>query len=330
MSAYNSSAYLREAIESILNQSYKNFELIVVNDGSTDSTESIIRSYTDSRIVYIKNDQNLGLIASLNNGISLAKGEYIARMDADDISVYNRLELQLKCFEENPNSIIVGTDYYLLNEKGLLKQVKNVDNSDYQKAMLLFAPCFCHPTVMIKNIFASRQLSYSSEFVYAEDYKLWTDLAFIGEFHNVNIPLLKYRSHNSQVSVKNHAAQLRISERIRIEYYKQLNFNFSDDQINTLFIIGNNTFITSENILLNIEICLKELSSQNERLNIFNNQSFNLFLQKFWMDSCGNTNLGLKAYFVYTNSTLSALTNVSRKQKLFLFGKCLIRKFRNN
>lgn len=103
MPTYNASKFLRAAIDSILTQTYKHFELIIINDGSTDDTEDIILSYNDSRIKYIKNDVNLKLIKSLNKGIELAKGKYIARMDADDLSLPNRLSVQYEYMENNPN-----------------------------------------------------------------------------------------------------------------------------------------------------------------------------------------------------------------------------------
>ena len=106
MAVYNGEKYLLEAIESILNQTYTNFEFLIINDGSTDSTEEIILSYSDQRIRYIKNEQNLKLIASLNKGLDLAKGKYIARMDADDISLPDRLEKQVNFLERNSTKLL--------------------------------------------------------------------------------------------------------------------------------------------------------------------------------------------------------------------------------
>ena len=113
MAAYNEEAYIRDAIVSVLNQTYENFEFIIINDGSTDQTESIIISITDKRIKYLKNEVNIKLIDSLNKGIALATGKYIARMDSDDICFPERLEKQVEFMEANPNIGISGAQLEL-------------------------------------------------------------------------------------------------------------------------------------------------------------------------------------------------------------------------
>lgn len=116
MPVYNGAKYLHEAVKSILDQTYADFEFLIVNDGSTDDSEKIILSFKDPRIVIIKNEINIGLINSLNKGLTIAKGKYIARMDADDVAMPQRLELQVKEFNTNPNAIVIGTDYFLLTD----------------------------------------------------------------------------------------------------------------------------------------------------------------------------------------------------------------------
>ncbi|MBA3680808.1 MAG: glycosyltransferase [Bacteroidetes bacterium] len=327
MPVYNGAKYLQEAIKSILDQTFSDLEFLIVNDGSTDDSEKIILSFKDPRIVFIKNEANSGLISSLNNGLKIAKGKYIARMDADDVALPQRLELQVKEFEVNPNAVVIGSDYFLLTDKKTAHK-KNKNNSDFQKAMLLFSPCFCHPTVMMKNIFAEKNLSYNSSYVHAEDYKLWTDLAFHGEFRNIPEPLLKYRSHASQISTQNRSTQLGISERIRKEYCDQLKYELSEEQFAVLNIIGNNVFITSIDTLEKIERLLLHLKDQNIKNQAFKENSFNLFLHKFWFDSCGYSNLGIAAYSLYSRSMLSKVTKVTLDKKSKLLTKCLIRKFR--
>ena len=187
----------------------------------------------------------------------------------------------------------------------------------------------CHPTVMMKNIFKKANVFYNENYIHAEDYKLWTELASKGEFLNIDQPLLKYRHHKTQISNTKNELQLKISKKIRTDFLKKLNFSLSDEQLITLNIIGDNVFITNSALLLNIENCLLQLKDQNNKLNVFNKNSFNVFLNKFWLDSCGNTNLGFKAYSIYSNSILSKITGFSIKDRIKLFVKCLIRKFKN-
>lgn len=329
MSAYNAERFIKYAIESILSQTYQDFEFIIVNDGSTDNTDSIITTYNDSRIVYIKNPKNLGLIASLNKGLKIAKGDYIARMDADDIALPNRFKLQLETFAKNPHAIVVGSEYYLLsgNKKSY---IKNNNDSDYNKAVLFFSPCFCHPTVMMKNVFNEKNIFYDSEFIHAEDYELWTQLALQGDFLNVNQPLLMYRNHQNQISAINKSGQHEISKKIRIAYLIKMGFKVDENQLEIINLIGNNIFITSKIVLFLIENCLSDLREQNKRLKIFNQNSFNLFIHKFWMDSCGNSNLGLRATIIYVKSPLSKIVPVGLSAKFKFVLKCLIRRFRKH
>jgi len=324
MSAYNASKYLRAAMDSILTQTFANFEFIIVNDGSTDATENIIRSYTDNRIVYVRNDTNLGLIESLNKGLDLAKGKYIARMDADDIAMPERLQDQLAVFREHKEIVAVGSDYYLLSGETLNMEV-NINDSDYQKTILLFATCFAHPTVMIKNIFKETGLRYNKEFNHTEDYKLWTDLSFHGDFYNVGKPLLKYRSHPTQVSVQNRSTQFDLSDSIRRNYLQKLGFSFSEEEFKIHSLIGNNEFIRSKEQLLAIETWLNSLVDQNESLKKLKADSFKRAIHKFWFDSCGNTNLGLYAFKSFTRSGLSKIYPTSLAMKSRLFGKCVLR-----
>lgn len=326
MSAYNAESFLHEAIESVLNQTFQQFELIIINDGSTDSTLSIIKSFQDHRIKIIENDKNRGLIYSLNKGIELSKGKYIARMDADDICMPSRLENQVRMFELNQNAVIVGSNYYLLYQSKL-KHIKNRNDSDYQKAVLIFTPCFCHPTVMMKNIFSQYNLSYHPNFLHAEDFKLWTDMAQYGTFLNVAKPLLKYRHHTKQVSNQYHENQLKISSDIRSAYLQKLGFKITDEQLNIINLIGDNIFIRTLESLEAIEMVLLLLHKQNNTLQVFNTTSFSNFLLKFWFDSCGNTSLGLTAYHLFFKSQIASLSHVTSRQKLILFAKCCIRRF---
>lgn len=207
MSVYNGEKYLRDAIESILCQTYKKFEFIVINDGSTDKTLEILEFYSrkDNRIKIINNKINKGLIYSLNKGISLAKGKYIARMDADDISEKNRLEEQLKYLEKNKSVAMCST--YIKIFKNSLKQITKVFKTDTEyeriKVKLLFRNYIAHPTIMIrKDIVEKYKLKYESEDKGMEDYGLWLKLIKKEEIVTIPQPLLKYRFLSNSISSK--------------------------------------------------------------------------------------------------------------------------------
>lgn len=199
---YNAEKYLEEAIESILNQSFDDFELIIIDDGSTDLSASIIQSYQDQRIVFISNHQNKRLIETLNIGLSRAKGKYIARMDADDISLPDRLSKQVEFLENNIDYVLVGTNYQTF---GFSSEVSDLPITDEEIKLELFFKCpLAHPTVMIRNeVIQKKQIYYPAEFLHMEDIALWFKLMNEGKFANLRDVLLKYRIDGQNISVKN-------------------------------------------------------------------------------------------------------------------------------
>ena len=197
MPVYNQKEeYLREAIESILNQTYKDFEFIIVNDGSTNNSEEVILSYSDDRIVYIK-QENQGVARSLNNGISQTKGEYIARMDSDDISLPERFEKQIKFLEEHPEVSILGTWYETFPKVYRVQTPENVRYTD-----VLNCCCICHPSVMMRKADLDKyNLRYNPEFT-SEDYELWSRAVQYLNIQNLPEVLVKYRWHENNISQK--------------------------------------------------------------------------------------------------------------------------------
>ena len=199
LSVYNGGEFLTEAIESILNQTYKDFEFIIINDGSTDGSLELIREFEkqDSRIVLITRE-NKGLIASLNEGIEKSKGKYIARMDADDISLPNRFEVQLEFMEKNLNIGVCGSWIEVFGEGYKAKVVKVAPNDEELRAMLIFTVPVMHPSVMMrKDLLDIYNLRYNEEYQSAEDYKMWLDCAKFIKLANIEKVLLKYRILNT-------------------------------------------------------------------------------------------------------------------------------------
>lgn len=193
---YNGEKYLKEAVDSILSQTFTDFELLLLNDGSTDASEDIIQSYTDERIVYIKNEENRGLIFTLNKGIDLAKGDYIARMDADDVTVPQRLEKQLAHLEKN-KTVMLFTRVKLIDAAGNRLPDWEDDARNTKPAQiknfLKKDNCLAHPTAMSSaNLFKQYRYRYNQK--YSEDYDLWLRLLADGYIiEKLNEPLLLHR-----------------------------------------------------------------------------------------------------------------------------------------
>jgi len=203
MSVYNGEKYLKSAVESILNQSFKDFEFIIVDDGSTDESLNILKSFQshDSRIKIISRE-NKGLVFSLNEGINLAQGEYIARMDADDISKISRLEKQFKYMKEN-SLVICGTWAEGIDEVG--NKIKDMNYPPSEKKIKIFSLLhnpFIHPSVMFRKDIFEKVGGYRKFFKHIEDYELWTRIVFKYKTGNIPEALLEYRFHGSQITQK--------------------------------------------------------------------------------------------------------------------------------
>lgn len=194
MPVYNSEKYLKEAIESILDQSYKNIELLIINDGSKDGSDKIIRLYKDKRIRYISFERNLGLVHVLNLGLKIAKGNYIARMDADDISLPDRMQKQINFLNKNKDYGMVGTLYANMNENREIYEIGG-QLLDYEeiKTGIFFINAFCHGSVMFRSDFLRKnKIVYKYNLDIYEDYELWIRLAKITKVANLDEVLYLY------------------------------------------------------------------------------------------------------------------------------------------
>ncbi len=225
MSVYNGEDYLSEAIESVLNQTFKEFELIVINDCSTDSTAEILNRYAelDSRVKVHTNEVNLRLPSSLNKAISYAKGKYIARMDADDICLPKRLERQLRFMEQNPH-VSLSSCRFMTLKNGVISSggCGGKNDTESVKALLLVTNPILHPGIIAKAD-AIRSLGYDKNFTCTEDMELWTRFIMAGYKVEI-IPeyLMIYRLHDKQITETTLEKQHKEVAKIQRKYYKAL------------------------------------------------------------------------------------------------------------
>lgn len=198
---YNCANYVREAIESILNQTYPHFELIIINDGSKDHSEQIIQSIQDNRIRYIPQN-NQGLAATLNNGIALSKGTLIARQDADDISLPARFEEQVKFLNEHPEVVLLGTHAAIISSTGEPENIfhRHATSSAELKTDLLFDNPFVHSSVMFRKSILEKSGNYVTGDHIFEDHNLWSSISNVGEIANLPKLLVEYRQVSSGIS----------------------------------------------------------------------------------------------------------------------------------
>jgi hypothetical protein len=211
MSVYNGQRYLNQAVESALNQSYTDFEFIIVDDGSTDETWDILKKYAeqDQRISLVQNRKNLGLSKSLNKGLVLAKGDYIARQDADDVSLPERFATQIECLEQQPSVGLLGTAYYVINSQGQQRAVYLHPETDTEiRWQMLFHNAFCHSSVMFRRESLDRgSLFYNETLPCSQDYELWSRMLQQTSAANLTIPLVEWRKSDGAMSTTRHEEQ---------------------------------------------------------------------------------------------------------------------------
>jgi len=222
MPVYDGQKYLKPAIESILNQTYKDFEFLVIDDGSKDKSLEIINSYAkkDPRIRVISRP-NKGLVATLDEGLAEARGEYIARMDADDISLPQRLEKQMRYLGDNSDYVVVGSSFTSIYDHNRVGGVHHCFINDLTiRHALPIEGCIPHPTALFKKKAVLMVGGYRKNYPHAEDYDLWRRLAEVGKLANLPEPLLNYRHRSSSVSYANLKEQATATNRIKDEIWR--------------------------------------------------------------------------------------------------------------
>lgn len=206
MPAYNAEKYIEETIKSVLLQSFKNFEFIIINDGSVDSTEKIILKFQDDRIIYLK-QQNQGLSKTLNYGLSIAKGKYIARIDADDVCYSYRLDEQFKFMETNPDYVVCSSFADVITETGEYIYTFKVPINDIDiQGTMINRNCFVHPSSFYKRETALRINGYYTDYnIPFEDYLFFYNLIQQGKAYNIPKALIQYRLVPSAVSLRTYS-----------------------------------------------------------------------------------------------------------------------------
>jgi glycosyltransferase involved in cell wall biosynthesis len=215
MPVYNAEKYVYEAIDSILKQTFADFEFLVFNDCSTDSSKEIILSFQDPRIRFIDSTVNTGYVKHLNEGLLQAKGQYIARMDADDVADPMRFLQQVQYLNENEEVAVCGSwIQFIGSQEGIVEY--SVDHIDIVTHLFLFGNAMAHPAVMMRSeVIRKYQLSYEAALEPAEDYELWYRISSVAKLYNIPNVLLKYRMHDRNESVLKRSKQEQAVSQIR-------------------------------------------------------------------------------------------------------------------
>ncbi|MDT2712390.1 glycosyltransferase family 2 protein [Enterococcus dongliensis] len=321
MSVYNDERYVAEAIESILSQTYKNIEFIIINDASKDSSKTIIKEYDDPRIRYFENDTNRKLAYSLNRAIEKSTGKYIARMDADDISVPDRIQRQVGFLEENENIDVVGSFAKTFGKYETILRYP-VDHEEI-KTELLFKNALCHPAVMFRKDTLDQM--YDERLSASQDYELWARLIWTKTFYNIPEVLLNYRVHANQTRNINGVQQKAGAIAARRAMLNHLTSSFNNDSLSIfdeMFLVGKQRTLQE---LKQIEDVLNQLYLRNKEDKVFPDKCFKEQCAKIYFDnwywSLGKCEVGIKA--IKTSGFSDYYANQSMKLKLKAYIKYL-------
>ena len=277
MAAYNSEPFIGEAVDSIIKQSLPEFELIIINDNSSDNTLKIIESYNDPRIKVVSNETNRGPSYSRNKAIRLSKGKYIAIMDSDDVSISDRLEKQVSFLNKNKNIMAVGSFIEEIDQDGKkLAYVKSPIKNEQIKSSILFRIPMIHSSTMIRrDFFEENNLFYNESFSCAQDYEMMCRLVFIADVYNIPEPLVLYRWSDNQISTKKKNLQDQYVKKIQSEIISKLNIKVTDEiiTIHSKFTTLDK-FDTGKDKVENILKWATLLYKKNKEEKIFDNKAF--------------------------------------------------------
>jgi glycosyltransferase involved in cell wall biosynthesis len=317
MPVYNGERFLREAIDSILQQDHPDFEFLIINDGSKDDSAEIIASYSDPRIKAVDNEKNLGLIATLNKGIGLAAGDYIVRMDCDDISMKNRLRKQVEFMEQHKNIGVCGSYYHLmLNGKKAL--VDFPVTPDEIKCHMIFNCPIAHPAAIIrKSVLTEHHLRYREGFIHSEDWDLWTQLSAFAGIANIPEALLNYRVHDNQITGNEALAENRLKSvgSIRSRHLEAMGVIPSEKELAIHNLISDGRRPADRAQLDESEAWLKKLCAAVEQYKKLDRTCFEKLALERWLRMCFNYYGGAKGLKYFYGSSLNKSIRLSLKAK---------------
>ena len=233
MPTYNTPlAFLKEAINSILKQTFRDFEFIILDDCSTDDSVAYLHSLTDERIRIIRNVENLGITKTLNVGLRAARGKYIARMDSDDVSLPERFEKQFAYMESHPNVVMCGSRIEKIGVESGYGVSAIQDMELYRTRMVFCYPGPMHPTIFLRReTMEKNQIFYDESLIYTQDYGLYADIVRYGDVYFSPEVLLRYRTHSGQVSTTKRETQIRCAKAVQRKLLRQLLDDLTEDEL---------------------------------------------------------------------------------------------------
>jgi len=330
MPVYNGERYIREAVESILRQTFTDWQLVIVNDASTDGTEKILESLKDNRIKIIKNDRNLGSVVSRNIAFKGCLSEYIAILDADDIAEPTRLEEQVAFLDAHPDFGLVGSWTKIIDENGtqIGRIAKDKTPSEQIPIKLLFHNVLAFSSVTMRKS-AMPPIPFDDENVPTEDVALYLKMLPHSKFATLPKVLISYRAHSKGISKIYSAKKREVMDRLITAELKRLGISPSEEELKIHRTNFGYSGENVENFLQSREAWLEKLINQNRQAKIYPEKLFEKVVAEKWLESCdANARLGLETWKIFRRSPLSKIPHLQGNWKKFLkfFIKCLLAK----
>ncbi len=306
MPLYNNEKYVGEAIGSLLAQSFGDFELIVVNDCSTDSSLEVVKNFNDPRIKILNNEVNEGIVYSRNKGLEVAQGKFIAPFDSDDVAMPEKFMRQIAYLKKHPEIGLLGSWVLLINQEGhTMKQHWKLNaNQNMVPSLMLFKNYFTHSAIILRRDAIPKE-GYKSGFDMVEDYKLCCDVARKWKVWNFPQYLLKYRIHQTSIT-KSYPYNLALQEeKIFRILFNNLEMDLTKEQLDCHFLIKNDVLIEDSEMVLKTEAFLLEILNNNRRLKVYDQEQLLEVVFNRWLKICYKARRKmLKAPVVFFGSRL--------------------------
>lgn len=327
MPVYNGEKYLREAIDSVLNQTYQDFELIIVDDGSTDNSVKIVKSYNNPKIKLYINTTNERLGRTRNKCINYSTGVYLANLDCDDIAEPKRLELQVAFMDNNTEVGVCGGYAKIIGKDEIWKY--EIDNDSIKFKMLFDSRFINSSTIIRKSVLNKNKIRYNEAFDQSQDYGLWVDISKYCTFANIPEVLVNYRVHPERITDIYRTSQVNFADEIRLKQISNLGISINDEEkeIHLKFLKHKNEPLSSADAIKIHKWHIK-LSKANHSLKIYNISIFDNHFKSYWTKYINDFNFidyNLSLFIMAWFSTFSIENSISDKIKIKFLIKCLIK-----
>lgn len=328
MPVYNAAAHLAAALDSLLAQTFAEFELIALDDASTDGSDALLAAYAarDARLQVVRGERNAGVIARLNQGFELARGRYLARMDADDICMPERLARQVALLDAQPGVAVCGS--WVATFGDAPARVERYPIADAAiRCELLFRNVLAHPACMLRAAIVRREaLRYDSAFEHAEDYAMWLRLAEHGALANIPEVLLRYRVHAAQIGQRQRAAQNAAAARVRVLLLRALGLEPSAAEQTAHEALSTARFTPTRALVAAADAWLQRMLAANQRAGTYAEPELRRAIGRRWYTLCRlSAALGPWVWWQFQRSPLRGAAEVDRARQAMFLLKSLAR-----